>query len=184
MQAEQTTRHLLGVILGSLLLTAALGGDVLLDVASTSTLALLSDAATGHGVAGAESVDWTSNALQGENDIRDGNGLALDLGCLKEDGAVAENGGEVVLKGGTGLIVDSGRDTLDTTTASETLDITLSDALDRLLDDLAVSAVGSATGANMLCDSLASNGVASTVWDSSSGLAWHIVGFSWIGLRR
>ena len=77
------------------------------DVASTSTLTLLSDAATGHGVAGAESVDWASDALQGEDDlcglvccvvvvaegthIRNGDSLTLNLGCLKEDGAVAKN---------------------------------------------------------------------------------------------
>jgi len=58
--------------------------------------------------------------------LRVGDGIANDV--LEED-----------LEDTTGLFVDESRDTLDTTTTSETADGGLGDALDRVTDDLAMT---------------------------------------------
>ena len=84
-----------------------------------------------------ETVEGTALALEGVDDVERGDGLAL--GVLSVCDGVADNTLEEGLEDTAGLLVDHGRDTLDTTTTSETTDGGLGDALDVVAQDLAVT---------------------------------------------
>ena len=55
-------------------------------------------------------------SLQGINDIKRGDGLAL--GMLSVGDRVTDNTFEEALEDGSGLLIDQSRDTLDSTTSS------------------------------------------------------------------
>ena len=67
-------------------------------------------------------------SLEGVDDVEGGDGLAL--GVLSVGDGVTNDTLEEGLEDTTGLFVNHGRDTLDTTTACETTDSGLGDTLD------------------------------------------------------
>jgi hypothetical protein len=69
---------------------------------------------------GAETVEGAALALESVDDVERGDGLAL--GVLSVGDRVADNVLKEGLEDGAGLLVDEARNTLDTTTASETAD--------------------------------------------------------------
>jgi len=75
--------------------------------------------------------------LEGVDDIERGDGLAL--GVLGVGDGVTDDTLEEGLEHTAGLLVDHGRDTLDTTTTGETADGGLGDTLDVVAQDLAVT---------------------------------------------
>ena len=79
----------------------------------------------------------TALALESVDNIEGGDGLAL--GVLSVGDGITDDTLEEGLEDTTGLLVDHGRDTLDTTTASETADSGLSDTLDVVTQNLAVT---------------------------------------------
>ena len=85
----------------------------------------------------AEAVKSLALALEGIDNIHGGDSLAasvLGVGDRVADHVLKEN-----LEHTTGLLVDEARDALDATTASETADSRLSDALDVVAEDLAMA---------------------------------------------
>jgi len=96
-------------------------------------------ALTGEGVQHllAETVESAARALQGVDDIESSDGLPL--GVLAVGDGVADNVLEEDLENTTGLLVDKARDTLDTTTTSETANRGLGDTLDVVAQDLAMT---------------------------------------------
>ena len=70
----------------------------------------------------------TSLSLEGVDDIERSDGLSL--GVLSVCDGITDDTFEEGLKDTTGLFVDHGRDTLDTTTACQTTDSGLGDTLD------------------------------------------------------
>jgi len=76
-------------------------------------------------------------SLEGVDDIERGDGLAL--GVLGVGDGVTDDTLEEGLEDTTGLLVDHGRDTLDTTTTSETTDGGLGDTLDVVAQNLPVT---------------------------------------------
>ena len=76
-------------------------------------------------------------ALKGVDDVQRGDGLAL--GVLSVGHSITDDGLEERLENTTGLLVDHSRDTLDTTTTSETADGGLGDTLDVVAQDLTVT---------------------------------------------
>ena len=84
-----------------------------------------------------ESVEGLSLALEGVDDIHGGDGLPasmLGVGDRVTDDVLKEN-----LEDTAGLLVDEATDALDTTTASQTADGGLGDALDVVPEDLPVA---------------------------------------------
>jgi hypothetical protein len=79
----------------------------------------------------------TALALESVDNVERSNSLAL--GVLSVGDGVADNTLEEGLENTTGLLVDHGRDTLDTTTTSETADSGLCDTLDVVAQNLAVT---------------------------------------------
>jgi hypothetical protein len=79
----------------------------------------------------------TALALESVDNVEGGDGLAL--GVLSVGDSVTDDTLEEGLEDTTGLLVDHGGDTLDTTTASETADSGLGDTLDVVAQDLAVT---------------------------------------------
>ena len=75
--------------------------------------------------------------LEGIDDVKRSDGLAL--GVLSVGDSVTDDTLKEGLEDTTGLLVDHGRDTLDTTTTSKTTDSGLSDTLDVVTQDLAVT---------------------------------------------
>ena len=75
--------------------------------------------------------------LEGVDDIHGGDGLAA--GVLGVGHGVADDVLEEDLEDAAGLVVDEAGDALDTTTASETADCGLGDALDVIPENLAVT---------------------------------------------
>mmetsp|Transcript_29798 Transcript_29798/g.44203 ORF Transcript_29798/g.44203 Transcript_29798/m.44203 type:complete len:120 (-) Transcript_29798:58-417(-) len=96
----------------------------------------------------AETVEGAALALERVDDVHGGDGLAASV--LGVGHGIAHDALKEDLEDTAGLFVDEAGDTLDTTTACETADGGLSDALDVVAQDLAVTA-GSA-----LAESLAS----------------------------
>jgi hypothetical protein len=88
-----------------------------------------------------ETVEGTALALESVDDIEGGDGLAL--GVLGVGDGITDDTLEEGLEDTTSLFVDHGRDTLDTTTTSETSDGGLGDTLDVVTKNLAVT-LGSA----------------------------------------
>lgn len=84
-----------------------------------------------------ETVEGTALALESVDDVERGDGLAL--GVLGVGDGVTDDTLEEGLEDTAGLLVDHGRDTLDTTTTRETTDGGLGDALDVVLQNLAVT---------------------------------------------
>ena len=84
-----------------------------------------------------ESVEGTSLPLEGVDNVHGGDGLPLGVfgvGDGVPDDVLKEN-----LEHSTGLLVDQARDTLDSTTASQTSDGWLGDALDVISQHLTVT---------------------------------------------
>lgn len=75
--------------------------------------------------------------LEGVDDIEGCDGLAL--GVLSVCDGITDDALEEGLEDTTGLVVDHGRDTLDTTTACETTDGGLGDTHDVVTQNLAVA---------------------------------------------
>jgi hypothetical protein len=76
-------------------------------------------------------------SLEGIDNVEGGDGLAL--GVLSVCDSIADDTLEEGLEDTTGLLVDHGRDTLDTTTTSETADSGLGDTLDVVTKNLSVT---------------------------------------------
>ena len=85
----------------------------------------------------AESVESTSLAFQGVDHIHGGDGLPL--GVLGVGDSIADDVLEEHLEDTAGLLVDESRDTLDSTTTSQTTDGGLGDSLDVITQDLAMT---------------------------------------------
>ena len=84
-----------------------------------------------------ETVKGLSLTLQGVDDIHGGD--SLTTGVLSVGNRVTDDVLKEDLEHTAGLLVDETRDTLDTTTTSETTDGGLGDALDVITKDLAVT---------------------------------------------
>lgn len=84
-----------------------------------------------------EQIVLTALSLKSVDDVKGGDGLAL--GVLSVGDGVTDDTLKEGLEDTTGLLVDHGRDTLDTTTTSETTDSGLGDTLDVVTQDLAVT---------------------------------------------
>ena len=85
----------------------------------------------------AESVQSTSLAFQGIDDIHGGDGLPL--GVLGVCDSISDDILEENFKNSSCLLVDETRDTLDSTTASQTTDSGLGDTLDVITQDFAMT---------------------------------------------
>jgi hypothetical protein len=84
-----------------------------------------------------ETVEGAALTLESVDNVKRGDGLAL--GVLGVGDGVTDDTLEEGLEDSTGLLVDHGRDTLDTTTTSETSDGGLGDTLDVVTKNLAVT---------------------------------------------
>jgi hypothetical protein len=84
-----------------------------------------------------ETVEGAALPLESVDNVERGDGLAL--GVLSVGDGVTDNTLEEGLEDTTGLLVDHGRDTLDTTTACETTDSGLCDTLNVVTKNLAVT---------------------------------------------
>ena len=84
-----------------------------------------------------ETVECTALALKSVDNVEGGDGLAL--GVLSVGDSVADDTLEEGLENTAGLLVDHGRDTLDTATTRQTADGGLGDTLDVVAQDLAVT---------------------------------------------
>ena len=84
-----------------------------------------------------ESVQGASLPLQGIDNIHGGD--SLPLGVLSVGDSVTDDVLQEDLEDTTGLLVDQARDTLDTTTTSQTADGGLGDTLDVITQDFAVT---------------------------------------------
>ena len=76
-------------------------------------------------------------ALEGVDNVKRGNGFAL--GVFSVGDSITDDRFQERLKDTTGLLVDEARDTLDTTTTSETADGGLGDTLDVVTKNLAMT---------------------------------------------
>ena len=86
---------------------------------------------------GTETVEGTAGALECVDDVEGGDGLAL--GVLGVGDGITNDTLKEGLEDVAGLFVDHGRDTLDTTTTSETADGGLGDTLDVVTKNLPVA---------------------------------------------
>jgi len=84
-----------------------------------------------------KTVEGTALALEGIDNVEGGDCLAL--GVLSVSDCVTDDSFEEGLQNATGLFVDHGRDTLHTTTTSETADSGLGDTLDVVAQNLSVA---------------------------------------------
>ena len=84
-----------------------------------------------------ESVEGTSLAFQGIDDIHGGD--SLPLGMLGVGDGITDDVLKEDLEDTTGLFVDEARDTLDTTTTCQTADGRLGDTLDVITQHLPVA---------------------------------------------
>ena len=84
-----------------------------------------------------ETVEGTALALESVDNIKGSHGLTLSV--LSVGDGVTNDRLKESLEDTTGLLVDHGRDTLDTTTTSETSDGGLGDTLDVVTQNLAVA---------------------------------------------
>ena len=87
---------------------------------------------------GTETVEGAALALEGVDDVHGSDGLAASV--LGVGHGIAHDALKEDLEDTAGLFVDEAGDTLDTTTACETADGGLGDALDVVAQDLAVAA--------------------------------------------
>ena len=105
------------------------------------------------GALASESVDGSSLALEGVDDVEGGDGLAA--GVLGVGDRVADDGLQERLEYSTGLLVDESGDSLDSSAAGETADGRLGDSLDVVAKDFSV-ALGSSLAETL--SSLATSG--------------------------
>jgi hypothetical protein len=84
-----------------------------------------------------ETVKGAALTLESVDDVEGGDGLAL--GVLSVGDSVADDTLEEGLENTASLLVDHGRDTLDTATTRQTADGGLGDTLDVVAQDLAVA---------------------------------------------
>jgi hypothetical protein len=84
-----------------------------------------------------ESVEGSALPLQSIDDIHGGD--SLPLGVLSVGDSITDDVLKENLEDTSGLLIDEARDTLDTTSASQTADGGLGDALDVITQDLAVT---------------------------------------------
>ena len=84
-----------------------------------------------------ETIQGAALALQGIDDVQGGDSLAL--GVLSVGDGVTDDTLEEGLEDSSCLFVDHGRNTLDTTTTSETSDSGLGDTLDVVTKNLAMT---------------------------------------------
>ena len=84
-----------------------------------------------------ESVQSTSLSLQGVDNIKSSDGLASSM--LGIGDGVLDNRLQERLEDSSGLLIDEGRDSLDTTSTSQSSDGWLSDSLDVVSQNLSVS---------------------------------------------
>jgi hypothetical protein len=110
-----------------------------------------------------ETVKGASLALESVDDVEGGDGLAL--GVLSVGDGITDDTLEEGLQYTTGLFVDHGWNTLDTTTTSETSDSWLGDTLDVVSQDLAVT-LGSTLSETLTTLSASSHigGVVKVIW--------------------
>lgn len=85
----------------------------------------------------AEAVEGAALALEGVHDVERGDSLAL--GMLGVGDGITDHVLEEDLEDAAGLLVNEARDALDATTASQTADRWLGDALNVIPKDLAVT---------------------------------------------
>jgi hypothetical protein len=85
----------------------------------------------------AEAVKGAALTLEGVDNVERSDGLAL--GVLSVGNSIADDTLEEGLENTAGLLVDHGRDTLDTATTRKTADGGLGDTLDVVAQDLAVT---------------------------------------------
>ena len=85
----------------------------------------------------AESVEGTSLALQGVDNVHGSD--CLSLGVLGVGDSITDHVLQEHFENTAGLLVDEARDTLHTTTASQTADGRLGDALDVIAEDFPVA---------------------------------------------
>ena len=85
----------------------------------------------------AEAVEGAALPLEGIDDIHGGD--SLPLGVFGVGDGIPDDVLKEDLEDTTGLLVDEARDTLDTTTASQTADGGLGDTLDVITQDLAMT---------------------------------------------
>jgi len=84
-----------------------------------------------------ESVESTSLTLKGIDNVHSGDGLPL--GVFGVGDGITDDVLKEDLEDTTGLLIDQARDTLDTTTASQTADGGLGDTLDVITQDFSVT---------------------------------------------
>jgi hypothetical protein len=84
-----------------------------------------------------ETVEGAALSLQSIDDVEGSD--SLSLGVLSVGDSVTDDTLKEGLEDTTGLLVDHGRDTLDTTTTSETTNSGLGDTLDVVTQNLAVT---------------------------------------------
>ena len=106
---------------------------------------------------GVEAVEGASLSLEGVDDIHGGDCLAASV--LGVGDGIADDVLEEHPQDGTGLLIDQARDTLHTSTASETADSGLGYSLDVVTKDLPV-ALGSAFAETLAALSTSGHGVA------------------------
>ena len=85
----------------------------------------------------AESVEGTSLPLESIDNVHGRHGPSLGVLCVGD--CVTDHVLQEYLENSAGLLVDEARDTLDSTTASQTTDSGLGDALDVVTKDLPVT---------------------------------------------
>ena len=85
----------------------------------------------------AETIEGASLPLESIDNVHGSDGPSLGVLCVGD--CVTDHVLQEHLENSTGLLVDEARDTLDSTTASETTDSGLSDALDVVTKDLPVT---------------------------------------------
>jgi hypothetical protein len=76
----------------------------------------------------AEAVEGSSLSLESVDDVQGGHGLSLGVFAVSD--GVSDHGFQEVLENDSRVIVDEGRDSLDTSSAGESADSGLGDALD------------------------------------------------------
>ncbi|GMT16723.1 hypothetical protein PFISCL1PPCAC_8020 [Pristionchus fissidentatus] len=117
---------------------------------------------SGVGFLSTESVEGAALALEGVDDVHGGDGLSL--GVLAVGDGVTDHVLKEHLEDTTGLLIDESGDALDSTTAGETADRGLGDALDVVAKNLAM-ALGSS-----LAESFSSLSTLAVLSSSSRGL--------------
>ena len=94
-----------------------------------------------------ESVKGSSLSLESVDDIEGGDGLSL--GVLGVGNGVLDNVLEELSEDNSGLVVDEGADSLDTTSSGESSDGWLGDTEDGVLDGLGGESLGSSLSADL-----------------------------------